>query len=58
MVLERVVLLLRYQEADWFRARGREVDKLPFTPGRLYVQLFKDVPRADLEFLFPNVRRA
>jgi triphosphoribosyl-dephospho-CoA synthetase len=56
VILERVVLLLRYQEADWFRARGRDVDKLPFTPGRLYVQLFKDVPRADLEFLFPNVR--
>jgi len=56
VILERVVLFLRYQEADWFRARRRDVDKLPFTPGRLYVQLFKDVPHADLEFLFPNVR--
>ena len=56
LILERVVLLLRYQEAEFFRARGRDMDKLPFTPGRLYVQLFKDVPHADLEFLFPNVR--
>ncbi|MFV1957819.1 MAG: TMEM143 family protein, partial [Planctomycetota bacterium] len=56
VIFERVVLLLRYQEEAWFRGRRRDVEKLPFTPGRLYVQLFKDVPRADLEFLFPNVR--
>jgi hypothetical protein len=55
-VYDRVVLLLRYRDAAHFERRGRNVEKLPFTPGRLYVQLFKDIPRADLEFLFPNMR--
>jgi hypothetical protein len=53
---ERVVLLLRYRGEDYYRAQRRDPEKLPFRPGRLYVQLFKDIPRADLEFLFPNMR--
>jgi len=55
-VFDRVVLLLRYRDAEYFRGRGHDPEKLPFEPGRLYVQLFKDIPRADLEFLFPNMR--
>jgi hypothetical protein len=55
-VFDRVVLLLRYRDAEHFRRQGRDPAKLAFRPGRLYVQLFRDIPRADLEFLFPNVR--
>jgi len=55
-VFDRVVLLLRHKDADHFRQQGLDPEKLPFVPGRLYVQLFKDIPRADLEFLFPNMK--
>jgi len=55
-VFDRVVLLLRYKDAEHFRKQGLDPEKLPFVPGRLYLQLFKDIPRADLEFLFPNMK--
>ncbi len=55
-VFDRVVLLLRYKEEQHFRKQGLDPEKLAFVPGRLYVQLFKDIPRADLEFLFPNMK--
>ena len=35
---------------------GRDVDRLPFTPGSTIIKLFQDVPRADLEMLFPNAQ--
>jgi len=53
---DRLVMLLRYRDAEFFRARGSDPGDLPFEPGKLYLQLFKDIPRADLEVLFPNVR--
>ncbi len=53
---DRLVMLLRYKDADYFARRDRKPKKLPFEPGKMYVQLFKDIPRADFEVLFPNVR--
>ncbi len=35
---------------------GTDVEKLPFTPASTIIKLFQDVPRADLEMLFPNAR--
>ncbi len=48
----RVVLLLRFRDADHFAARGRK--RLPFAPGTTVLKLFRSVPAADLEMLFPN----
>jgi hypothetical protein len=33
---------------------GKKSDKLNFIPGKTYVYLYKNVPKFDLEFLFPN----
>ncbi len=52
----RVALLLKFQEAEYFKARKQNPAKLPFVPGQLLLYLYKDVPRLDLELLFPNVR--
>lgn len=54
-VFQRMVLLLRFQEADYFQKQGRDLDKLSFTPGKMYVYLYKSIPRRDVEVLFPNV---
>lgn len=54
-VFQRMVLLLRFQEADYFEAQGRPCDKLSFTPGKMYVYLYKSIPQRDVEVLFPNV---
>jgi hypothetical protein len=61
-VYERVLLLLHYQEQEYFEAKkkrtwgGEGTTTLgAFQPGCIYVYLYKDVPKYDLELLFPNV---
>ncbi|MCB1318743.1 MAG: DUF3754 domain-containing protein [Leptospiraceae bacterium] len=48
---ERVALLLQY------RGRVRKKRSIGrFIPGKIYLYLFKNVPRYDLDLLFPNVQ--
>lgn len=54
--LERVALLLKFKPAEHFEAKGLKVDELNFTPGKMYLYLYKNIPRFDLELLFPNVK--
>jgi hypothetical protein len=49
---ERVLVYLRFKEQAYFDARGR--GRLLFKPGATILKLFRNVPRADLEMLFPN----
>lgn len=55
---ERVVLLVRFKDRAHFEAKSKKAQKkwaeLPFEPGSVVLKLFKDVPKADLEMLFPN----
>ncbi|MBW3601942.1 MAG: DUF3754 domain-containing protein [Actinobacteria bacterium] len=51
---ERVAVYVRFRDAEYFEAQGRDVADLPFEPGATLVKLFQNVPRADLEMLFPN----
>lgn len=51
--LDRVVVYVRFQDADYFEAAGRT--QLNFEPGSTVLKLFQNVPRGDLEMLFPNV---
>jgi hypothetical protein len=55
---ERVALLVRFKDKAYFEARSKRQQKkkaeLPFEPGTMVLKLFKDVPKADLEMLFPN----
>ncbi|WP_439102210.1 TMEM143 family protein [Congregibacter sp.] len=48
---DRVVLFLRFAD------RGAKTDG-DYTPGRVMIKLFQNVPDADLEMLFPNTRVA
>ncbi len=52
-VFQRMVLLLRFKDADYFKER--DLEQLPFEPGKMYLYLYKSIPRQDLEVLFPNV---
>jgi hypothetical protein len=52
----KVLVYVKFQDAAHFEAQGKDVDDLPFTPGSTIIKLFQDVPRADLEMLFPNSR--
>jgi len=50
----RVLIYARFKGADHFA--GTDPDRLPFQPGSTIVKLFQNVPRDDLEMVFPNVQ--
>ena len=52
----KVLVYVKFKDAAHFEAQGRDIDRLPFTPGSTIIKLFQDVPRADLEMLFPNAQ--
>jgi len=54
--LERVAMLFKFKDNAHFVAKGTKTDDLNFTPGKTYIYLYKNVPRFDLELLFPNVQ--
>lgn len=54
--LERVALLLKFKDAPYFEARKVKVEDLNFEPGKMYLYIYKNIPRFDLELLFPNVK--
>ncbi len=53
-VYDRVALLIKYKDESYFRARERK--DLNFDPGTMIVKLFKNIPKGDLEMLFPNAQ--
>lgn len=51
---DRVAIYLKFKDRAYFEARKRQ--DLPFVPGSTIIKLFQNVPKADLEMLFPNSR--
>jgi hypothetical protein len=49
---DRVAVFIKFKDADYFAQSNRK--DLNFTPGSTIIKLFQDVPKADLEMLFPN----
>jgi hypothetical protein len=55
-IFERVVLLLKFKDEAYFKAKEVKLKDLTFTPGKMYIYLYKNIPKHDLELLFPNVQ--
>ena len=49
---DRVAIYIKFKEADYFEKLKRK--HLYFEPGSAVIKLFHNVPKADLEMLFPN----
>lgn len=49
---DRVLIYVKFKEASFFK--DRKPEDLYFTPGSTMIKLFRNIPRADLEMLFPN----
>jgi Protein of unknown function (DUF3754) len=49
---DRVAIYIKFKEADHFKAKKQKNHY--FTPGSTIIKLFQNVPKADLEMLFPN----
>lgn len=58
-IWRRVLLLMEFKEDSELsenQLKQRKKDALPYVPGKIYIYLYKNVPKPDLEILFPNVR--
>ncbi len=53
-VYDRVAIYVRFKDQAYFDAQERK--QLDFKPGSTVLKLFRRVPKADLEILFPNVK--
>ena len=53
-VYDRVALIIKYKDETHFKVVKRQA--LNFTPGTMIVKLFKNIPKGDLEMLFPNAQ--
>lgn len=53
-IYQRIVLLLKYQGEGYFKQKKRK--NLDFVPGHMMIKLFKEIPKADIDMLFPNVQ--
>lgn len=49
---EHVLVFIRFQPAGYFA----DPEALAFEPGSVVLKLFENIPKADLEMLFPNTR--
>jgi arsenate reductase-like glutaredoxin family protein len=49
---DKVAVYIRFKDKDYFEAQDRETDN--FEPSSTIIKLFQNVPKADLEMLFPN----
>jgi uncharacterized integral membrane protein len=49
---ERVAVYIKFKEEAYFKNQKRK--QLYFKPGSTIIKLFQNVPKADLEMLFPN----
>jgi Protein of unknown function (DUF3754) len=50
----RVLVYAKFKDANGMTTE--QAIKLPYRPGSIIVKLFQNVPRQDLEMIFPNVR--
>jgi hypothetical protein len=55
-LFERVALLMKFKDKRYFLQKGNKLEELDFVPGRVYIDLYKNIPKYDLELLFPNIK--
>ena len=55
-IFEQVILLIRFKDAKHFQNKSLKIENLKFKPGKIYLYLYKNIAKADIEFIFPNVK--
>ncbi len=53
---DRVCIYIRFKPAAELPMTDNQLAKQPFEPGTSVLKLFRNIPKADLEMLFPNCR--
>jgi len=55
-VYRRVVLLIKFKEEQHFHNKPIAKEELNFKPGKIYIYLYKNLSKLDIEFIFPNIK--
>ena len=55
-IFQRVILLIKFKEEKHFIDRPTPKEELKFKPGHIYIYLYKNLSKLDIEFIFPNVQ--
>ena len=55
-VYRRVVLLIKFKEEQHFKDKPVAKEELNFKPGKIYIYLYKNLSKLDIEFIFPNIK--
>ena len=57
-IFERIILLIKFKGEGYFQAKKTKKNggnNLNYTPGKMYVYFYKNIPQLDLDLLFPNI---
>jgi len=54
-VYRRVVLLIKFKSERHFKGKPVPTEELNFKPGKIYLYLYKNLSKLDIEFIFPNI---
>jgi hypothetical protein len=49
---DKVAVYIKFKDAEYFKKSGKKIAN--FEPGSTVIKLFQNIPKADLEMLFPN----
>ena len=56
-IYERVIILLKFKQQNQATKKSKPyLEKLEVSPDLIYIYLYKNIPKYDLDFLFPNVQ--
>ncbi|MDJ0516830.1 MAG: TMEM143 family protein [Trichodesmium sp. MO_231.B1] len=55
-IFERVVLLIKYKDKKDSHTSEKSLEDPNLIPSKIYISLYKNIPKSDIEFLFPNVK--
>ena len=54
-IYQRVVLLIKFKTEHQYQNNVAAEEELNFKPGKIYLYLYKNLSKLDLEFIFPNI---
>ena len=54
-IYRRVVLLIKFRTEQQYQNNVVAEEELSFKPGKIYLYLYKNLSKLDLEFIFPNI---
>ncbi len=55
-IFEQVILLIRFKDEKYFKNKSLKIENLKFKPGKVYLYLYKNISKPDIEFIFPNIK--